>query len=145
MCEPAPELQASIIQPPEAYKFAEGSKGTAPGSPDPRLCKGKNMAIAKIEKQQVLGALKATGSSDPDVLYARKEELLAESKRMKLLGIVPIIVGSVVSITIIGAVVGIPAIIFGVVMRKRIRQNIENAETGYAEYLKLIGARVSAA
>jgi len=103
------------------------------------------MAIAKIEKQQVLGALKATGSSDPDVLYARKEELLAESKRMKLLGIVPIIVGSVVSITIIGAVVGIPAIIFGVVMRKRIRQNIENAETGYAEYLKLIGARASAA
>jgi hypothetical protein len=71
------------------------------------------MVVPKLEKQQVIGALKATGSSDPDVLFARKEELLAESKKVKILGIAPIIVGVVVSLSIIGAVVGIPAILSG--------------------------------
>jgi biopolymer transport protein ExbB/TolQ len=96
------------------------------------------MAIAKIERQQVTGALKATGSSDADILFARKEELLAESRKMKLLGILPIIVGVVMCITIIGAVVGIPAIVFGLFVRKRIRTNIANAEAAYADYLTAI-------
>lgn len=97
------------------------------------------MIIAQIDKQQVIGALKATGSSDPDVLYARKEELLAESRRMKLLGIMPIIVGVAMSLTIIGAVVGIPAILFGMSVKKRIRKNVTAAEEGLSEYSAMIG------
>lgn len=93
------------------------------------------MPVAKVEKQQVFGALKACGSHDPDVLYARKEELLADSKKMKLLGIIPIIVGAAVCLTIIGAVVGIPAIVFGMWVRKRIRTNIETANSAYSEYM----------
>lgn len=97
------------------------------------------MVVAKIDKQQVIGALKATGSSDPDVLYARKEEMLAESKRMKLLGIFPIIVGVAMSLTIIGAVVGIPVIFFGLSVKKRIKNNVKAAEEGLAEYSARIG------
>ena len=93
------------------------------------------MPIAQIEKQQVAGALKATGSSDPDILYARKEELLAETRRMKLLGVAPIIVGIAMCLTIIGAVVGLPAIFFGMWVRKRIKNNIRNVEEVYAEYI----------
>ncbi|NWF83997.1 MAG: hypothetical protein HXY18_09240 [Bryobacteraceae bacterium] len=93
------------------------------------------MPIPKLDRQQVLGALKSTGSSDPDVLYARKEELLAESHRMKLLGIAPIIVGGAMTLTVIGAVVGIPVVIFGVVMRRRIKNNIRIAGEVYAEYV----------
>jgi hypothetical protein len=105
----------------------------------------QKMAVAKLEKQQVIGALKATGSSDPDVLYARKEELLAESRKMKLLGIFPIIVGVAMSLTVIGAVVGIPVILFGLFVKKRIRTNIETAESALAEYLASIGGRTQAA
>jgi hypothetical protein len=94
------------------------------------------MAIAKIEREQVLGALKLTGSSDPDVLYARKEELLADSRRMKLLGVLPIVAGIAMSLTIVGAVIGVPAILFGVSVRKRIRTNIETAEAALAHYLE---------
>lgn len=93
------------------------------------------MPIARLDKQQVLGALKSTGSSDPDILYARKEELLAESRRMKLLGIAPIIVGLAMTVTIIGAVVGIPVMIFGIVMRRRIKSNFRIADEVYGEYV----------
>ena len=103
------------------------------------------MAIAKLERQQVIGALKATGSSDPDVLYARKEELLAPSRSLKLLGIAPIIVGIAMSLTIIGAVVGIPAILFGLFIRKRIRANIGTAESAPSEYSDTLRAKAQAA
>ncbi len=103
------------------------------------------MAIPKLERQQVIGALKATGSSDPDVLYARKEELLAPSRSMKLLGIAPIIVGIAMSLTIIGAVVGIPAICFGFFIRKRIRTNIRTAESALSEYTAVLQSKAHAA
>jgi hypothetical protein len=93
------------------------------------------MPVAKVEKQQVLGALKGCGSYDPDVLFARKEELLADSRKMKLLGIMPIIVGIAMCLTVIGAFVGIPMIGFGWWVRKRIRTNIETADSAYADYL----------
>jgi hypothetical protein len=99
------------------------------------------MPIPKIERQQVIGALKATGSSDADVLFARKEELLADTRRMKLLGVFPFIVGIAMSLTIIGAVVGIPIIFFGVWVRKRIRWNTQTAESALADYLSSIGVK----
>jgi Family of unknown function (DUF5362) len=118
---------------------------STPPSTRPEFSPEENtMAVAKLERQQVIGALKATGSSDPDVLYARKEELLAPSRSMKLLGIVPIIVGIAMSLTIIGAVVGIPAILFGVFMRKRIGGNIHAAEAALSEYTMALQAKAHA-
>jgi hypothetical protein len=96
------------------------------------------MPVAKLDKQQVLGALKATGSFDQDVLYARKEEMLAESKKMKMLGTFPIVMGVVMCLTIIGAPVGIPFLIFGFWVRKRIRTNTQTADSAYGEYLNSI-------
>lgn len=92
------------------------------------------MPIAKIEKQQAIGALKATGSSDPDVLFARKEELLTDTRKLRLLGVFPIIVGVVATLTVVGAVVGIPAILFGLWVRRRIRHNVTTVDAAYAEY-----------
>jgi hypothetical protein len=106
------------------------------------------MPIARLDRQQVLGALKSTGSSDPDVLYARKEELLTDTRRMKMLGTLPIIIGVICTITIIGAVAGIPALIFGIVMRRRIKSNFRIADEVYAEYvgqLPVAGARAATA
>lgn len=97
------------------------------------------MVVPKIEKQQVIGALKATGSSDPDVLFARKEEMLIESRRMNLLPTFAFVVGGTMCLTIIGAVVGIPIILFGNAVRKTIKNNMANAEQGLSEYMKTMG------
>lgn len=93
------------------------------------------MIVAKLERQQVLGALKATGSRDPDILFATKEGLLADTRKHKLLGIVPLIIGTIMTITIIGAIVGIPMLIFGFVVRSSLKRNIEVADSALAEFM----------
>jgi hypothetical protein len=99
------------------------------------------MIVPKVEKQQVIGALKATGSTDPDVLFARKEELLVESRRMKFLPTFAYIVGAAMCVTILLAVVGIPIILFGRAVSKTIKGNIVAAESGLAEYLQSVGQK----
>jgi len=96
------------------------------------------MPVAKLDKQQVVGALKATQSNDPDVLFARKEELLAETRRLKLLGIVPIVTGIIMTLTIIGAFVGIPVMIFGFWVRGRLKGNIKVADETYADFVNAL-------
>lgn len=92
------------------------------------------MVVPKLDRQHVLGALRATGSSDPAILYAKKEELLSESRRMKLLGIVPYFVGGAMCLTLVGAIVGIPIIWFGYAVGKTIRANVAVADETLAEY-----------
>ncbi len=99
------------------------------------------MVVPKLDRQIVTGALRATGSSDADVLYAKKEELLVESRRMRFLGPFAYIVGGSMCLTIIGAVVGIPVILFGRAVSKTVKNNIAIADAALAEYLQSVGAR----
>jgi len=97
------------------------------------------MILPKLNHQQVIGSLRATGSTDPDVLFAKKEDLLSETKRLKLLGIVPLIAGSILTVTIIGAIVGIPMLLVGFSVRKSIKHNIAVTDAALAEYMQSIG------
>ncbi|MDE1175707.1 MAG: DUF5362 family protein [Edaphobacter sp.] len=74
------------------------------------------------------------------MLFTKKEELLSETKRYKLLGIAPLIIGGLMSITIVGAIVGIPMIIFGVLVKKSYNYNIRVSDETFADYLSSIGA-----
>ncbi len=96
------------------------------------------MVITELNQQQITGALRSTGSSDRDVLFAKKEELLAETKRLKLLGIAPLIIGGILTCTIIGSIVGIPMLIFGFFVRKSYNHNIKVTDETFAEYLRTI-------
>ncbi len=96
------------------------------------------MVIPKLTHQQVIGSLRSTNSTDRDVLFARKEDMLAETYRMKLLTIVPLIIGGILTLSIFGAIVGIPMIIFGYLVRKTYKSNIAVAESAFAEYLQSI-------
>ncbi|CAN5253233.1 hypothetical protein BH10PSE17_BH10PSE17_16840 [soil metagenome] len=87
-----------------------------------------------LDKQQVIGHLKSTASNDGDILAARKGELVAEQKKYKMIGLVPIIAGTCMTLTIIGAIVGIPALILGFWVRSRGNKNIKLIEATYAEY-----------
>lgn len=96
------------------------------------------MILPRLNHQQVIGSLRATGSIDPDVLFAKKEDLLSETKRLKLLGIVPLIVGSILTVTIIGAIVGIPMLLVGFSVRRATKHNITVTDAALAEYLQSI-------
>jgi hypothetical protein len=97
------------------------------------------MILPKLSHQQVIGALRATGSTDPDVLFAKKEDLLSETKRLRLLGIVPLVVGTIMTVTVIGAIVGIPMLVVGFSVRKSIKHNIAVTDAALAEYMQSIG------
>jgi hypothetical protein len=81
--------------------------------------------FTKLDKQSVIGTLKATGSQDPDILHAQKAKLLAPNKNLKIL-------------SVILAIAGIPFAIFGLWMWRFSSKNIEAVELGYAEYVGAI-------
>jgi hypothetical protein len=89
----------------------------------------------KLDKQSVIGTLKATGSRDPDVLHAHKTRLLAPAKNLKILSIICIGSGALFTITVILAIAGIPFVIFGLWLWRFSGKNIQAVETGFAEYV----------
>jgi hypothetical protein len=102
---------------------------------------GHPLIPGKLDRQMVIGALKATGSSDRDVLYARKEELLADmsgaASNFRAWGM--IVSGAVLTLTIIGGIIGIPAMLFGIWMRAKLKKNTELTEAAFNEYLRSSG------
>src|SRR4051812_47463178 len=85
-----------------------------------------------LDLRQVAAALHATGSSDPDVLFARKEELLALSRKMHVTAALTIVWGLVISLTLIGAVNGISAVRRGIALRKCAAGNVKTIEAAYS-------------
>ena len=88
-----------------------------------------------MSRQQVIGLLKATGSRDPDVLLAAKEDMLASVKPVKVMAFVPLICGALLTLTVIGAFLGIPAFLGGLWLWFRGRKNVRTVEGAYHEYL----------
>jgi hypothetical protein len=105
----------------------------------------QNITFSRLTPQQVLGTLKATGSTDPDVLAAAKAQLVQPMKFLKFMGIWAYLTGGLATILILTAVIGIPLLIFGWWVRRRGSDNIQTIETTFSEYLQSIGARVPAA
>ena len=89
---------------------------------------------AKLTKQEVIGTLKATGSRDKDVLYAAKEGQLKVAWLPKFCGTIGMIAGVGLSLTIIGAPIGIPMFFAGWWLRRRGTSSIEAVEAAYKEY-----------
>ena len=96
--------------------------------------------FAKVDKQTVIGTLKATGSKDPDVLHAQKTTILTTVKFAKLAGALLMLCGVLLTLTIIGAFLGIPAFLFGWWFRSRGNNNIRTVEESYSEYLSSVSA-----
>jgi len=101
---------------------------------------GPTSAFAKIDKQSVIGALKATGSKDRDILHTQVNELLQGPKQLKMLGIICMAGGALFTITIFMAWFGIPIGIFGWWLWSFGKKKIATIEAGYAEYLASVGA-----
>jgi hypothetical protein len=96
---------------------------------------GAGHPFAKLDKQSVIGTLKATGSRDPDVLYAQKQKLLTPGKHLRMLGMICIVIGVAFTVTVILAIAGIPSVIFGWWCWRFGTKNNAAVEAGFAEYV----------
>jgi hypothetical protein len=91
--------------------------------------------FTRLDKQSVIGTLKATGTRDPDVLHAQKQKLLAPSKSLKMASYVITGCGVLLTITIVAAFAGIPFGLFGIWIWRFSSKNIATVEAAYSEYL----------
>ena len=100
-------------------------------------------SFSLVTRQQVLGALKATGSKDPDVLYAAKQALLEPVKPLKFIGRWAYITGGLATLLILAAIIGISLIFFGWWARRRGIGNIATIESAFSEYLNSLRVKAT--
>lgn len=98
---------------------------------------------ADTSTQAVTRRLKATGSTDPDVLYAAREELAAPFQRHRIVCLLIIIAGTLVCLTVVLAPVGVPAVLFGVRHRRRSQQNLATIEAAHTQFVTALAPRVA--
>lgn len=98
--------------------------------------------LVKIDRQGVLGHLKQVNSRDPDVLHAQKATLLQAVRFPKTVGTYLMLLGVLLTITILGSFLGIPMLIAGWYVRRRGVNNIRTVESTYEEF---VGAQSASA
>jgi hypothetical protein len=102
-------------------------------------------SFSLMTRQEVLGVLKSTGSTDTDVLTAAKAELIKPMKFLKFMGIWAYVTGALATALILMAIIGIPLLIFGWWVRRRANRNIETIEAAFTEYVQSIRPGLSLA
>lgn len=89
----------------------------------------------RLDRAQVLGYLRAANSRDPDVLHACKASLVSLGRFPKIVGICLVVVGGLLTVTVVGAFLGIPLLGLGGWTWRRGVQNGRTIESGYAEFV----------
>lgn len=90
--------------------------------------------FSKVDKQTVIGTLKALGSRDPDILHAQKQKLLAPCLNLKKVSFILMGGGGLLTITVFAAFAGIPLALFGVWMWRSSSRNIASIEAAFGEF-----------
>lgn len=98
---------------------------------------------ADTSAPEVVRRLRATGSSDSDVLYAAKQELSAPFDRHRIMCLWVIIAGTLVCCTVVLAPLGVPTVLFGVRDRRRSAENLAIIESAHAAYVEALASRAS--
>jgi hypothetical protein len=92
-----------------------------------------------LSREQVMGALKSTGSKDPDVLLAAKEEFASNYRPIKWFGIWGMVCGVLMTMLIVMAPLGIPLFFLGVWWFRRAKKNSAMIEGTFSEYVTSLG------
>ncbi len=86
-----------------------------------------------VDQKTVVGFMKSAGSSDSDILHTQKKNLDSLAKLPKLAGIYVMVVGGLMTLTILGAFIGIPLLLLGWwMMRRGVKK--QTVEAGYARF-----------
>ncbi len=94
-----------------------------------------NVKFGLVTREQVMGALKMSGSKDPDVILAAKEEFASNYRPLKWFGIWAMVCGGLMTALIVMAPLGIPLFILGIWWFKRAGKNAQTISAAYTEYL----------
>jgi hypothetical protein len=99
-----------------------------------------------VTREQVFGALKATGSTDPDVLLAAKEEFATAYRPLRWFGIWALVCGALCTALVQLAFIGIPLLFLGWWWLRRAKHNLGVIEAAFREHLDSVasGARPGA-
>jgi hypothetical protein len=97
-------------------------------------------AVGTTTPQEVLGKLKATHSTDADVLFAAKTAMAAPFRQQRFTGLLLLIVGAVSSLTLVLAIIGIPVALFGLWVWRRGISNLAIVESAYAQFIEMASA-----
>jgi hypothetical protein len=91
--------------------------------------------VADTSADEVTGVLRASGSTDADVLFAATTEFGRPFRNQKLYGFVAIGVGAALSLTVVLLPVGIPLAIAGVWFWHKGNRNVAVIESAYTAYM----------
>lgn len=83
----------------------------------------------------VAGYLKLAGSSDPDVLASRKHELVQKQQPLKLGSLAFIVIGAILTLSIIGTIPGLPMLIAAGWVQWKVRGNLKTIDAAYDAFL----------
>ena len=84
-----------------------------------------------VTPEFVTGYLKQAHSSDPDIMASRKQELVQKQQPMKLGSLVFIVIGAILTISLIGAIAGLPMLIAASWVQWKARNNLKTIEAAY--------------
>jgi hypothetical protein len=90
--------------------------------------------MLSITRDEVIASLRSTGSSDPDVLAAAKEEMAATVAPLRRMAVVWLLLGFLALATRPGIFVAAPLVGAGVWSGIRALRNGRAIDQGYAEY-----------
>ena len=91
-----------------------------------------------IDKQAAIGALKATGSNDLDVLYAARAKLVGAGAVPRWVGLGLVLASIPVVVTRAGLVGTVACLLAGWWFLDRGIRNVRMVESGYAEHVAAV-------
>ena len=92
------------------------------------------MRLTDTTPEEVVLALRSTGATDEDVLYAAKTEFAEPFRYQKILGACLVAAGALASLTGLGAILGIPIAVFGVWLWRKGARNLSVVDTAFSGY-----------
>ena len=91
--------------------------------------------FSAIDQKKAYAAFKASGSFDPDALYAQKQAMVAPYRFLKRLAVSSAVAGAVL-ITALGMTLVGTAVVVGALLLWRFQgSQVRNIEAGYARYV----------
>jgi|GEM_PF-2056445 hypothetical protein len=91
--------------------------------------------VADTSADEVMGVLRNTGSSDPDVLFAATTEFGRPFRNQKRFGFMAIAVGAVLALTVVLLVAGVLLAIAGVWLWHKGNRNTAVIGSAYTSYM----------
>lgn len=87
--------------------------------------------MISLTPEFVTGYLRQAGSSDPTALESRRQELIQRQQPMRLGSLAFIVLGAILTISIIGAILGLPMLAISGWVHWKARTNLQTIDAAW--------------